>query len=128
MSDYNESGRVTWEADEAIPAYSRVVREADGKIVVAGIDQIGDGIAMQAAHAAGDRIGVKIWNSAGSFPMIASEAFALGATLYTEANGKVQDTAASTSFKFAVADQAATADGDIVKCRVLLAPGVTAEA
>lgn len=124
---HNENGLKTFEADAAIAQYARVIVEADGKIVTAGLAQIGDGVAMREAFAAGEFIAVKLWNSGGTFPMIAGEAFANGATLYTEASGKVQDTAASTSFKFAKAYQAASGDGSIVECALLQAPGVTAE-
>jgi hypothetical protein len=47
--------------------------------------------------------------------MVAIEASAVGAILYTEANGKVQDTAASTSFQVGVALEAAGADGDVIE-------------
>lgn len=128
MSKQHDDGCVTFEADEAVPQYSRVILESDGKCVVAGLTEIGDGVAQTEAYAAGDKIAVKLFNSQGTFKMIAGEAFAVGATLYTEASGKVQDTAASTSFKFAKAYEAATADGDIVECALLHAAGVSAEA
>jgi hypothetical protein len=35
--------------------------------------------------------------------------------MYTEANGKVQDTAAQTSFQLGTALEAAGADGDIIE-------------
>lgn len=127
MSQQNDNGLKRGEADEAIPQFSRVIQEADGKWVVAGITQIGDGIAQTPAFAAGDEIAIKLWNSAGTFKMIALEALAVGADLYTEASGKVQDTAASTSFRFAKSLEAATADGDIIECMLLHAAGVTAE-
>jgi len=127
MSQYADTGCVTMEADAAISQYARVIFEADGKCVTAGITEIGDGIAMRAAFASGDKIPVKLWNSGGTFKMIAVEALAAAADLYTEASGKVQDTAASTSFKFAKALEAATADGDVIECVLLHAAGVTAE-
>jgi hypothetical protein len=121
-------GERTFEAGEAIPQFSRVTLQSDGTVDVAAITEIGSGIAQTPAFAAGEYVTVKLWNSEGTFQMIAGEAFAVGADLYTEANGKVQDTAASTSFKFARALAAATADGDIVECELLHAAGVTAEA
>lgn len=127
MSQQFDNGVVPMTADAAIAQYARVIFESDGRCVTAGLTEIGDGIAQEAAFAAGDVIPVKLWNSAGTFKMIAVEALAAGATLYTEAAGKVQDTAASTSFKFAKALQAATADGDIIECALLHAAGVTAE-
>jgi len=128
MSQQYDSGTVTMTADAAITQFARVILEADGKCVTAGLTEIGDGIAQDAAFASGDVISVKLWNSAGTFKMIAVEAIAVGATLYTEADGKVQDTAASTSFDFAKALEAATADGDIIECSLLPAPTGTAQA
>ena len=126
MSQQFDNGCVPMTADAAIAQYARVILEADGKCVTAGLTEIGDGIAQTAAFAAGDVIDVKLWNSAGTFKMIAVEALAVAAPLYTEATGKVQDTAASTSFKFAKALEAATADGDIIECSLLHAAGVAA--
>lgn len=116
MSQQIDAGTKTFVADAAIAQFARVIFEADGKIVTAGLTQVGDGIAQTAALAAGDEISVKLWNSSGTFKMIAIEALAVAAPLYTEAAGKVQDTAASTSFLFAKALEAATADGDIIEC------------
>jgi len=127
MSQQFDTGCVPMEADAAIAQYARVILEADGKCVTAGIAQIGDGIAQTAAFSAGDVIDVKLWNSSGTFKMIAIEASAVGANLYTEAAGKVQDTGASTSFLFAKALEAATADGDVIECVLLHAAGVSAE-
>ena len=128
MSQQFDTGCVPMTADAAIAQYARVILEADGKCVTAGLTEIGDGIAQTAAFASGDVIDVKLWNSSGTFKMIAVEALAVGAKLYTEAAGKVQDTAASTSFDFAKALEAATADGDIIECMLLAAPTGTAAA
>jgi len=127
MSQQFDTGTVPMTADAAIAKYARVIFEADGRCVTAGIAQIGDGIAQEPAFAAGDVISVKLWNSGGTFKMIANEASAAAANLYTEADGKVQDTAAATSFLFAKALEAATADGDIIECVLLHAAGVAAE-
>ncbi len=127
MSQQFDTGCVPMTADAAISQFARVILEADGKCVTAGLTEIGDGIAQTAALAAGDVIDVKLWNSSGTFKMIASEALAVAADLYTESDGEVQDTAASTSFKFAKALEAATADGDIIECILLHAAGVSAE-
>ena len=60
-------------------------------------------------------ISVKLRGASGTHKMIAVEALAIGATVYTEASGKVQDTAAATSFIVGTALEAATADGDIIE-------------
>src|SRR5690606_9696509 len=108
MSQYVDTNTRTFIADAAIAQFARVVFESDGRIVTAGLTEVGCGIAMAPAHAAGDAIAVKLWNSAGTFKMRASEALAAAATLYTESDGEVQDTAASTSVPFAQALEAAT--------------------
>lgn len=115
MSQQFDTGCVPMTADAAIAKYARVVFEADGRVVTAGLAQLGVGIAQVEAFAAGDVISVKLWNSSGTFKMIAVEASAVGASLYTEAAGKVQDTAASTSFLVGQALEAATTDGDIIE-------------
>lgn len=126
MSQYVDTGTRTFIADAAIPQFARVVFESDGRIVVAGLTELGCGIAMTAAFAAGNAIEVKLWNSGGTFKMRASEALAIGAVLYTESDGEVQDTAQATSLPFAQALEAATADGDIIECQLLPYRGTAA--
>ena len=126
MSQQYDSGTKTFVADAAIAQFARVIFESDGRVVTAGLTQVGDGIAQTAAFAAGDAIAVKLWNSGGTFKMRASEALAVGATLYTETDGEVQDTAQATSVPFAQALEAATADGDIIECLLLPYRGAAA--
>jgi len=110
-------------ADAAFPQFARVIFEPDGKCVAAGLSQVGDGIAQEAAFATGDQVAVKIWNSAGTFKMIAEEAVDVGDVLFTAAAGKMQDTSTSTAFAFAKCLEAGTADNDIVECIYTGAPG-----
>lgn len=119
MSQQFDNGVRPFVADAAIAQYARVVFESDGRVVTAGLTEVGCGVAQIAAFAAGDVIPVKLWNSVGTFKMRASEALAIGATLYTESDGEVQDTAQATSVPFAQALEAATADGDIIECVLL---------
>jgi hypothetical protein len=119
MSQQFDTGTRPFVADAAIPQFARVVFESDSRVVVAGLTEVGIGIAQTAAFAAGDVIAVKLWNSGGTFKMRVSEALAVGATLYTESDGEVQDTAQATSVPFAQALEAATADGDIIECALL---------
>jgi hypothetical protein len=116
MSQQFDTGVVPMVADAAIGKYKRVTFEADGRVVQAGLTDVGIGVAQNAAFAAGDIIPVKLWNSGGTFKMVASEALARAAVLYTETDGEVQDTAAATSVPFAQALEAATADGDVIEC------------
>lgn len=126
MSQQFDTSTRPFVADGAIPQFSRVVFESDGKVVVAGLTEVGCGIAQTPAFAAGDVVSVKLWNSAGTFKMIAVEALAVGATLYTEAAGKVQDTAQATALPFAQSLQAATADGEVIECMLLPYRGAAA--
>lgn len=126
MSQQIDTGCKTFVADAAISQFARVIFEADGRVVTAGLTEVGHGVAQVAALAAGDAIPVKLWNSGGTFKMIAKEALACAATLYTEAGGKVQDTAEATAYPFAVSLEAATADNDIIECALLTYRGAAA--
>jgi hypothetical protein len=127
MSQQYDSGTKTFVADAAIAQFARVVFESDGRVVTAGLTEVGIGVAQTPAFAAGDAISVKLYNSGGTFKMRASEALAVGATLYTESDGEVQDTAQATAVPFAQALEAATADGDIIECALLTYRGAAAE-
>ena len=126
MSQQYDSGTKTFVADAAIAQFARVVFESDWRVVTAGLTEVGIGIAQTPAFAAGEAISVKLYNSGGTFKMRASEALAVGATLYTESDGEVQDTAQATAVPFAQALEAATADGDIIECVLLTYRGAAA--
>ena len=115
MAEFNDSGCKTFEADEAIPLYARVKLDPDGKVTKAGLADKDIGTATREAFAAGDKIAIKLRTAAGTHKMIASEAVAAGATLYTESDGEVQDTAQATAFQIGTALNATTADQDIVE-------------
>lgn len=115
MSQHTDSNCKTFTADEAIAVHLRVKLDSDGRVTVAGLTDKDIGTAVTPAFAAGDPVTVRLRSAAGTHKMIAIEALAAGATLYTEANGKVQDTAASTAFQIGTALGAATADGDVIE-------------
>jgi hypothetical protein len=115
MSQFVDGNHKTFIADEAIAVHLRVKLDSDGRVTVAGLTDKDIGTAVTPAFAAGEPISVRLRTAAGTHKMVAIEAFSAGARLYTEANGKVQDTAASTSFQIATALEAATADGDVVE-------------
>lgn len=115
MSQVNNTGCKAFEADAAIAQYARVKLDADGKITVAGLAEKEIGTATREAFAAGDVIDVKLRTAGGTHKMIAIEAMAIGATVYTETAGKVQDTAQATAFQLGTALEAATADGDVIE-------------
>lgn len=115
MAEMNDNGIKTFVADEAVSQFARVKLDADGKVTNAGLTDRELGTATHEAFAAGDVIGVKLRSGSGTHKMIAIEALAVGATVYTEASGKIQDTAASTAYLVGTALNAAGADGDIVE-------------
>lgn len=115
MSQYSDHNYKTFTADEAIAVHLRVKLDSDGKVTVAGLTDKEIGTAVTPSAAAGETISVKLRTGAGTHKMVAIEPLAVGATVYTEANGKVQDTAASTSFQVGIALEAAGADGDIIE-------------
>lgn len=116
MSQRDDSGFKTYEADEAIELYSRVKLDADGKITEAGLTDKSIGTLQTVpALAAGDYVPVKLRSAAGTHRVRVSEALAAGATLYSEADGEVQDTAQATAFIEMTALEAATAADDIIE-------------
>lgn len=115
MSQFNDTGCKAFECDAAISQWARVKLDSDGKITVAGLTDKGIGVATRATFAAGEWVDVALNTKPGTTKMIASEALAAGATVYSEADGKVQDTAQATAFQVGVAMEAATADGDIIE-------------
>jgi hypothetical protein len=117
MSQSDDTGYKTFVASAAIAKYARVTLASTGLIETAGLAVKEIGTATNAAFAAGDRVTVKLRSAPGTHKMIAVEALAIGALVYTEAGGKVQDTAEATAFQVGhcVDAVAPTADGDIVE-------------
>ena len=115
MSQFEDSGYKSFECDEAIAQYARVKLDSDGKVTTAGLTDKGIGVATRATFAAGEDVTVALNSKPGTSKMIASEALAAGAPVYSEASGKVQDTAQATAFLVGVAMEAATADGDVIE-------------
>ena len=116
MSQRDDSGFKSYEADEAIVLYSRVKLDADGKITQAGLTDKSIGtLQTVASTAAGDIVPVKLRSASGTHKVLASEALSAGALVYSEASGKVQDTAQATAFVEGTALETATADGDVIE-------------
>lgn len=116
MSQYvdgNVAGRFV--ASAAIAQYARVKISGAGTVAEAGLAEKEIGTAVNEAFAAGDAVQVRLRTAAGTHKMIAKEAIAVGAALYTEAGGKVQDTAETTAFPVGTALEAAAAENDIIE-------------
>ena len=114
MSQFVDANYKTFVAAGTIPQYSRVVLGSGGTVTVAVLAEKEIGTAQQAV-VSGQSVNVKLRTGAGTHKMIAIEALAIGATVYTETDGKVQDTAATGAFQIGTALEAATADGDIIE-------------
>ena len=114
MSQYVDSNTKAFTAAGTIKQYARVTLGSGGTITEAGLAVKEIGTAMEPA-VSGDVISVRLRSANGTHKMIAIEALAIGAVLYTETDGKVQDTAATTAFQIGTALEAATADGDIIE-------------
>ncbi len=112
MSQYVDGNHKSYPASAAIAINSRVILEAAGTVVTAGLAEKEIGTAVRAAFAAGDIVTVRLRTAAGTHTMRAKEAIAAGATIYTEAAGEVQDTDQATAFQIGTALTAATAEND----------------
>lgn len=115
MSQYVDGQTKAFVADEAIAENLRVKLDSDGRVTIAGLTDKEIGTSVTPAFAAGDNVTVRLRTAAGTHKMVAIEALAVGATVYTETDGKVQDTAQATSFQVGIALEAATADGDVIE-------------
>jgi hypothetical protein len=116
MSQFHDSGYMTFTASEAIPKYARVTLASTGLIEDAGIAVKDIGTATNEAFASGDRVTVKLRSAPGTHKMIAAAAVSLGATIFTAASGKVS-VSASTAFQIGnvVGIDGTVADGDIIE-------------
>lgn len=108
------SGDMSFTAGAAIAKHLRV-KLASGVLAAAGVADKELGTALNASFASGDLITVSLRNSSGTKKMIAAGAIAVGADVYTAASGKVNDTAATTSYLLGTALEAAAADGDVIE-------------
>jgi len=99
--------------------------DTDGKVTQAGLAERGIGVCMTEAFATGDVINVALFSKAGTMKMIAKEALSSGVLVYSETDGKIQDTAQATSFLVGIALEAATADNDVIEVMPFVG-GITA--
>jgi len=126
MSQYVDTNTKTFTASAAIPQFALVTLANTGKVAVTGLAERPIGVAWREAFADGDEIAVKLLTASGTFKGIAKEALAVAAVLYTEAAGKLQDTAETTANPVGIALGAATADNDIIEWMPLHYGGVAA--
>ena len=115
MSQYVDSNVKTFIADEAIAQHLRVKLDSDGRVTKAGLTDRDIGTAETAAYAAGDPISVRLRTASGTCKMVAIEAITVGSLVYTESDGKVQDTAASTAFLLGTAMETVSGDNSVIE-------------
>jgi hypothetical protein len=114
MTTQNSSGYKTFTATAvALAAFVRVKLDANGLISAADLGDSWIGVTQEAIAASGTGT-VKLRNAPGTFLVTASAAVTRGNKLQTTDAGKVDD-AAGGLFTGLVANEAATADGDIIE-------------
>ena len=114
MSQYNESAVKTFEAGAAIGQHIRVVLTS-GLLQIAGLTDREIGTTLEESFASGDKIPVRLRTAQGTVKMTAIEAISTETVVYTETDGKVQDTAQSTSYPIGMSLEAASGDGSIIE-------------
>lgn len=116
MSQKSKSPK-TFVATEILAAFRRVKLTSASGVAVEYADQSDSssfiGVTTRPVLA-DEHIGVDLKGSSQTFKCTASEAFAVGATLYAADDGKVSDT--SSGDVIGTALEAATADDDVVEC------------
>jgi len=118
-------GPKTFSVASAIPLYTRVKLSSSSgtQVEAAGDNEVGIGVVCgieqgKGTSASGDVVTVHLHNLGGTVKVIASEAFAAGATLFGAADGEVTDTDGGSDTQIYTALEAATADGDIVEALI----------
>lgn len=111
-------GITTFTADVALTQGARVkiktgTTTTPPEVDLAGINDRSIGT-VEAGAAADALVDVRLNTQSGTRMCIAAGAFAVGATIYGAANGKVDDVATAAAI-YGQAKEAATADGDLVE-------------
>ena len=104
-------------ATEALAAFRRVKLTAASGVAVEYADQSDSssyiGVTLEAV-AIGEHVAVALKGASQTFKCVASEALAVGATLYAADDGKVADTSSGNAIGTAL--EVATADADVIEC------------
>lgn len=91
--------------------FIRVNINSSGQAAIAAIGVLGVGI-TQDYGTTSDRVAVRLFTASGTQIGTASEAIAVGDTIYTAANGKFSKTSGGGAIAAGIAKTAASADGD----------------
>lgn len=117
MSQYTEAGVKAFVAGGALAQHLRV-KLSTGKLAVAGAadgDHVALGTIVQEAFADGEVVPVRLRSAQGTFKAIAAGAIAVGAAVYSAADGKVNDVQAQGAFYVGNALEAASGDGSVIE-------------
>lgn len=90
------------------------VKLSSGVLALAGLAEREIGV-LTARAEANDHAGVYLRTAAGTVQMVAADSFAVGAVVYTAANGKISDTQGTGAVAIGEALEAASGDGSIVE-------------
>lgn len=118
MSQANERGEKAFTVNAAIPRNSLVkLSAASGtQVEVTGSDEKAIGVVKDDnGKALGDVVTVALLSSGRTFKMIAKEAHAAGASLFSAVAGKVQDTDPGAGTIRYTALEAATGDNSVIE-------------
>jgi hypothetical protein len=116
MSSYNESQVKTYTATAvALDAYVRV-KKSGANVAVAGAGEVAIGVTLANCAASG-KVPVLLFNGVGTALIKAGGAITAGAAVYGIADGKIDDT--GTGAPVGYAEEAATADGDVIEVLLL---------
>ena len=112
------AGLKAFTAGEAL-ATNRLVKLSAGSVVYADSDEAFIG-STEFACDSGEDVTVRLKNVSGTVELVAAEAVAAGATLYTGADGTVASTnPGDAGTARAIAIEAATAAGNVIECFIL---------
>jgi len=123
MSQYVDSKFKSYLGSSSIGAHLRVYVASAGTVTTAGADNRGIGTIETPSTATSGPCSVRLWTAEGTRKMVANAAISAGAVVYAGASGKVGATGACP---LGVAQEAATADGDIIEVAPLVAGMVVA--
>lgn len=115
---YNDNRIQTFTALAALTYGTLVTISGARNVDATAAGGMGDGVVVRDC-ALGDECSVALFNTGGTFEVLAAGAFSAGAVLHTVASGKVDDT--PTGIGRLVALEAATASGDIIEAIVTAA-------
>ncbi|HEV7301602.1 MAG TPA: capsid cement protein [Tepidisphaeraceae bacterium] len=121
MAHKNPLGPLTVAVAAAIMAFRRVKFDGSMNAVVAGATDKAIGTTEHQTFAAGEMVAVNLRGLPGKREMVAAGVVAVGAKVYSAADGKVSATQATGAYEEGTAMSAAAADLDIIT--VLTEPG-----